>query len=69
MEKINIVKMGINGEGIGYLNKKPIFVSGALPKEYVDVYVPHSVNIRKNVADVLLESSTTNHSVITKKHC
>lgn len=35
--EIDIKKLGINGEGIGYYNKKPIFVIGALPGEKVDI--------------------------------
>lgn len=58
MEKVNIVKMGINGEGIGYLNKKPIFVSGALPKEYVDVYVTEeNPTYAKGTASHIIEAS------------
>ncbi|MCI5773720.1 MAG: 23S rRNA (uracil(1939)-C(5))-methyltransferase RlmD [Erysipelotrichaceae bacterium] len=37
MEKIKIVKMGINGEGIGYLNDKIVFVDGALLDEEVKI--------------------------------
>ncbi len=32
---IDIKKIGINGEGIGYLNKKPVFIQGALAFERV----------------------------------
>lgn len=35
--ELKIMKMGINGEGIGYENKKPVFVPKALPEETVDV--------------------------------
>lgn len=35
IKKLIIKKLGINGEGIGYLNRKIVFVSGALPKELV----------------------------------
>lgn len=35
--KIKIEKSGINGEGIGYLKQKPIFISQALPTEEVEV--------------------------------
>lgn len=31
-----IVKLGINGEGIGYYQKKPVFLPGALPEETVE---------------------------------
>lgn len=37
--KVKIERMGINGEGIGYLNKQPIFVEGALVGEMVDVKI------------------------------
>ena len=37
--KTEIKKMGINGEGIGYINKKPVFVVGAFPDEIVDINV------------------------------
>lgn len=37
--KIKILKSGINGEGIGYLEKKPVFVEGALPQEEVEIKV------------------------------
>ena len=31
-----IVKLGINGEGIGYQDRKPVFIVGALPEETVE---------------------------------
>lgn len=34
--RIEIKKSGINGEGIGYIDKKPVFVQDALPKEIVE---------------------------------
>lgn len=34
---IDIKKMGINGEGIGYLHQKPVFVEGALAFETVEI--------------------------------
>ena len=37
--KLEIKKMGINGEGIGYINKKPVFVMGAFPGEIVAVEI------------------------------
>lgn len=33
--KTTIKKWGINGEGIAYLNKKPVFIEGAIPNETV----------------------------------
>lgn len=35
--KVTIKKMGINGEGIGYLDRLPVFVPGALCGEEVDI--------------------------------
>ena len=34
---VEIKKMGINGEGIGYINRKVVFVKGALLGETVEV--------------------------------
>ena len=36
-KNIEIKKVGINGEGIGYLDRKIVFVPGALPGEEVVV--------------------------------
>ena len=36
-EKVEIKKLGINGEGIGYIDRKICFVEGALPGEIVEV--------------------------------
>lgn len=37
--KIRIDKIGINGEGIGYIDSKPVFVKGALPNELVEAKI------------------------------
>ncbi|MEF9967217.1 MAG: 23S rRNA (uracil(1939)-C(5))-methyltransferase RlmD [Longicatena sp.] len=37
--KVTIKKIGINGEGIGYLDRTPVFVPGALIDEEVDIRV------------------------------
>lgn len=37
--EMQIKKTGINGEGIGYLNKKPVFVTGALQGEMCEVEI------------------------------
>ncbi|MCR5067765.1 MAG: 23S rRNA (uracil(1939)-C(5))-methyltransferase RlmD [Erysipelotrichaceae bacterium] len=34
--KIQIEKMGINGEGIGYYRNKPVFIAGCFPSETVE---------------------------------
>lgn len=38
-ETIDIKKIGVNGEGIGFLNKKPVFVDQAIPHETVEVTI------------------------------
>lgn len=42
MKKIKVIKTGINGEGIGYDNRIPIFIEGALEGELVDLEVTES---------------------------
>ena len=37
--KLLIKKTGINGEGIGYLNRKPVFVDGTMPGDVADVTI------------------------------
>lgn len=37
--KIRFVKMGINGEGIGYLNRMPVFCDGVLPEETAEAEI------------------------------
>ena len=39
---VEIKKIGINGEGIGYINKIPVFVDGAFPGELVEVEIVES---------------------------
>lgn len=39
MTTVKIVKMGINGEGIAYIDHKPVFVEGAFPEETVDIEI------------------------------
>ena len=36
-KNLEIKKLGINGEGIGYIDRKIVFVPGALPQEEVVV--------------------------------
>ena len=40
--KVTIKKMGINGEGIGYIDRMPVFVPGALCGEEVEITKPGS---------------------------
>lgn len=38
-QRVEIKKLGINGEGIGYINRKIVFVRGALPDEEVEISI------------------------------
>lgn len=42
--KLKIRKMGINGEGIGYVDYKPVFVEGVLPYEEAEVEITEKKN-------------------------
>ena len=37
--KLDIIKTGINGEGIAYLDRKPVFIPGTFPGETADVLI------------------------------
>ena len=37
--RVTIKKMGINGEGIGYIDRLPVFVPGALLNEEAEIKV------------------------------
>lgn len=42
--KVTIKKIGINGEGIGYIDRLPVFVPGALIDEEVDIRISEKKN-------------------------
>lgn len=42
MMRVTIEKAGINGEGIAYLDQKPIFIDGVLPTEVVEIELTQS---------------------------
>lgn len=55
---ITIKKTGINGEGIGYLNKIPVFVEGGLVGETVDVdIIENNKNYKKGSIKNILKAS------------
>ncbi len=56
--KLLIKKMGINGEGIGYINRKPVFINGAFPGELVEVQITEENNhyARAKVKSILKKS-------------
>ena len=37
--KVEFKKLGINGEGIGFINRKPVFCDGVLPEETAEVEI------------------------------
>ena len=41
--RVTIEKAGINGEGIAYLDQKPVFIDGALPTEVVEIELTQSL--------------------------
>ena len=55
---IDIKRMGINGEGTGYYERKLVFVPGALPTEKVVVEVTDDLNnfIRARLVEILTKS-------------
>lgn len=55
---IDIKRLGINGEGIGYYERKLVFVPGALPTEKVVVEVTDDLNnfIRAKLVEILTKS-------------
>lgn len=61
MKKIvRTVKMGINGEAIGYINKKPVFIDGCLPEELVEIdYVQNNQKFFKTKAIKILKKSNS----------
>ena len=42
--KITCKKIGINGEGIGYIDRKPVFCDGLLPGESAEVEITEQKN-------------------------
>ena len=58
MEKVKIVKMGINGEGIAYVNHKPIFIKGAFPNETAEIEITEeNERYTKAISTNILEES------------
>ena len=66
---VEIKKMGINGEGIGYINRKIVFIKGALLNEEVEIDAKQYNNknyyfgdLIKNVWDVIYYIMLTQHN-------
>ena len=58
MLELEIKKIGINGEGIAYYNRKIVFVDNALPKEKVKVEVVEETDkfIKADLKEILVKS-------------
>ena len=58
--KLNVVKCGINGEGIAYLGKKPVFLPGAFPEEYAECEITedHGTYAKAKLKRILTPSSS-----------
>jgi len=56
--ELEIKKLGINGEGIAYLNKKPVFIEGAFVSEKVLAYdvEDHGKYYKAKVSKILVQS-------------
>ena len=58
MLELEVKKMGINGEGIAYYNKKIVFIDNALPKEKVKVEVVEETDkfIKAELKEIIVKS-------------
>ena len=58
MLELEIKKLGINGEGIAYYNRKIVFVDNALPKEKVKVEIVEETDrfIKADLKEILVKS-------------
>lgn len=64
-ETVIIKKLGINGEGIGYINRKICFINGALPDEEVEVeIVEQKPKYYKGVIKKIIKASPYRMDVI-----
>ncbi|MBP5445898.1 MAG: 23S rRNA (uracil(1939)-C(5))-methyltransferase RlmD [Acholeplasmatales bacterium] len=58
MLELEIKKMGINGEGIAYYNRKIVFVDNALPKEKVKVEIVEETDrfVKADLKEIIVKS-------------
>ena len=71
-ERVEIKKLGINGEGIGYINKKICFIDNAMPGEIVEVEITNeNPKFYKGKVLQYIEKSTDRVDTICKedRHC
>ncbi|MGN1399353.1 MAG: 23S rRNA (uracil(1939)-C(5))-methyltransferase RlmD [Erysipelotrichaceae bacterium] len=57
--KVKVKRMGINGEGIAYLNKKAIFVDGAINGEVCDIEITQEEKYysKAKIKEIIVESN------------
>ena len=58
MLELDVKKIGINGEGIAYYNKKIVFIDNALPKEKVKVEIVEETDkfIKADLKEIIIKS-------------
>ena len=58
MLELDVKKIGINGEGIAYYNKKIVFIDNALPKEKVKVEIVEETDrfIKADLKEIVVKS-------------
>ena len=58
MLELEVKKIGINGEGIAYYNKKIVFIDNALPKEKVKVEIVEETDkfIKADLKEIIVKS-------------
>ena len=58
MLELDVKKIGINGEGIAYYNKKIVFIDNALPKEKVKVEIVEETDkfIKADLKEIIVKS-------------
>ena len=55
--KLEIIKAGINGEGIGFFRRKPVFIEGCFPGEIVDCKLYDEGNHYRGQLNAILKKS------------
>jgi len=68
-ERIVIKKLGINGEGIGYIHRKICFVNGVLPDEEVEIeIIENKPKYLKGVLKKIIKPSPYRVDVLCKEN-
>ncbi|MCI2283290.1 TRAM domain-containing protein [Colwellia sp. MSW7] len=62
---LTIEKLDLNGCGVAYYKKKPVFINGSLPRENVDVKIIEQKN-KYSLAKLLTINKTGSNRVVPK---